>query len=355
MKPVKNILVIRFRRVGDAVISSVICSTLRKTFPNARIDYVLNREIAPLFENHPDVDNVITFSREEIKTLPVYLEKVRKTMKAGCYDLIVDIRSTLKTICFSAFSLATPYRIGKTKPYNIFLHNHRVNTAINGDEIERTLTILAPLEKNFQVQYERRFRLYVSEEEKAAFRKQMEYCGIDFAKPVVVCAVATRIPHKMWAAEKMAALLSRIVETFDVQLVFNYGGSKEELIAGQIKEAMGNNPRVFTNVKAETLRDLMALIANSDFFFGNEGGPRHISQALDVPSFAIYPPGAAKRIWLPNACERFLGIEAEDISEKAGNPALSYEEKFDFITVDEVWNRLHPALERMVAKGNRGV
>ena len=37
---IKKVLVIRFRRVGDATLSSVICTSLRKSFPEAEIHYV---------------------------------------------------------------------------------------------------------------------------------------------------------------------------------------------------------------------------------------------------------------------------------------------------------------------------
>jgi heptosyltransferase-2 len=110
---------------------------------------------------------------------------------------------------------------------------------------------------------------------------------------------------------------------------------------------MGNPACVFTNIQAGSLRELAALLANSDFFFGNEGGPRHLSQALDIPSFAIYPPGVGKKKWLPNASDRFQGIEPEDVSDKACDNSLTYQEQFDLITVDEVWNRLHPALRHL--------
>ena len=39
---IENILVVRFRQMGDAVLTTVICNTLRQNFPEARIDYVLN-------------------------------------------------------------------------------------------------------------------------------------------------------------------------------------------------------------------------------------------------------------------------------------------------------------------------
>ena len=100
---VKKVLVIRFRRIGDAVLSVVICSSIRKSFPEAEIHYVLNDHIAPLFENHPDIDKIITFSDEENNHFFKYLRKVRQLMKTERYDVIIDTRATIKTLWFSAF------------------------------------------------------------------------------------------------------------------------------------------------------------------------------------------------------------------------------------------------------------
>jgi heptosyltransferase-2 len=345
MKTIKNILVIRFRRVGDAVLSSSLCTTLKKTFPDARIDYVLNAEIAPLFEQHPDIDRIITFRKEEMKDRLAYLKKVRRIMKDGHYDIIVDTRSTVKTLWFSLFSPKTPYRLGTKKAYNFFIHNYRTNRNINDDEVGRTLTLLRPLEKRFDVKYDRNFKLYLSEKEKSDFKEKMEEWGLDFSGPIMVCAVTARLTCKVWDMERMRDMLLKILENFDIQLVFNYGGKEEEAAAKSLAAAM-NHPLVFDNIEAKTIRELAALIANSDFFFGNEGGPRHISQALDVPSFAIYPPNISKKDWLPNPSDRFQGIEPAEISAKADSPDYSYREKFELITVDEVWKRIEPMLEK---------
>jgi heptosyltransferase-2 len=347
---IRNIIVLRFRRVGDAVISSSLCSSLRKTFPEAVIDYVLNAEIAPLFENHPDIDRIISFESWEMKNWKVYLKKVRRIMQTGKYDLIVDTRATVKTLWFALFSPSSPYRIGRKKLYNRFIHNFRPDTAIDDDETGRTLRLLSPLEKNFQVQYDRDFKVYVSSDEKESFRRQMQAKGIDFSKRVIVCAVTARLTCKVWKMEYMRELLQRIIDNYNVQLIFNYGGWEEEEAAIRLQQEMDNPAGIFTNIRAGNLRELSAMLANSDFFFGNEGGPRHISQALNIPSFAIYPPGIGKKIWLPNACDCFQGIEPEDVSEEAKKEKLSYGEKFEFITVDEVWNRLQPMLCRFLIK-----
>ena len=36
-----NILVVRFKRIGDAILSLPLCHSLKLTFPNAILDFVL--------------------------------------------------------------------------------------------------------------------------------------------------------------------------------------------------------------------------------------------------------------------------------------------------------------------------
>ena len=71
-----KILVVRFRQMGDAILATPLLSTLRENFPDAEIDFVLNARRAPLFEGHPAISNIITFTDEERHSFFTYLKKV---------------------------------------------------------------------------------------------------------------------------------------------------------------------------------------------------------------------------------------------------------------------------------------
>lgn len=221
--PVKKVLVIRFRRVGDAVLSVVICSTIRKSFPDSEIHYVVNESIEPLFRDHPDVDRVITFSDRENNHFFTYLAKVHRLMREERYDVIVDTRSTLKTLWFSIFSLGSRYRIGTRKYYNLFFHNYRVRNQQDEslDEVSRNLLLLKPLGKEFPLIYDADFKLQVTDDEKENFRKYMIKQGIDFSRLIVLCTPFTRVVDKKWDIQKMKEVLSRLVWKYDAQLIFN--------------------------------------------------------------------------------------------------------------------------------------
>lgn len=345
-KPIRKILIIRFRRVGDAVLSSVLCSSLRRSFPEAEIHYVLNSGIAPLFEGHSDIDKLITFSDHDQSSLVRYLCKVWRTVRSEHYDLIIDTRSTVKTLPFSLCSLRSPWRIGRRKAYNALLHTHRIPIGYQ-DEVTNTLRLLEPLERAYPMTLVRDFRLYTTDGEREHFIAKMRQHGIDLHRPIMLCTVTARLVHKVWSRDKMVETLRRVLMRYpEVQLVFNYAGERERANAYEIYEALGCDERIFIELEATSLREMLALLSCTTFMFGNEGGPRHIAQAMGVPCYAIYPPKTSKHVWLPNPSERVQGIELRDLDPQAADSEeLSFAEKFDRITVDAVWAGLRPMLD----------
>jgi len=344
MKKLK-VLIIRFRRVGDAVLTSSLCTTLKQSNPNTEIHYVLDEPIGCLFENHPDIDRVITFSIVEKHSFFKYVRKVWSLVRREKYDVIIDTRSTVNTLLFSLFSLNSKYRIGLKKSYTKFIFNHRFNINRTTSYIENFQRLLSPLNEEFIVTNNKDFRLICSEADKMQFRHRMTLRGIDFQKPVICCAVATRIVYKRWPIQKMKSTLKFLISEYDAQLIFNYSGEEETAYAYELYREMNYDSHIFIDIKAENIKELEEMISNCHFFFGNEGGPRHISQALNIPSFAIFPPGISKSVWLPTRTVLIDGIEPADIDKDVSlSPTVSYSDKFNLITAYSVIVRIKVTL-----------
>lgn len=338
---IKHILVIRFRRVGDAILTSALCSSLRKTFPNAQIDYVVNEGIDSLFRNHPDIDRLITFSAQENRTLFRFLLKVWRITRATPYDMIIDTRSTVRTLSFSLFSLRSKFRIGVAKKYNFGIQNYpvKVRELKNVDIIKWLLFLMTPLKTKFTVQQTENFQLFPEKKAVDHIHHVMLKAGVIFTKPVVFVAATTRLKHKMWSVKKMAVILQRLVDEYDCQLIFNTTGVESALL-NDIKSHMRNSQNWFSDIPAPSLGDLSALMSNCHLFFGNEGGPRHIAQALAVPSLAIFPPNTSAAKWLPNPNEHQQAIIVDSLLQDTHPTELA-----DWLSVDDVWSKLAPFIE----------
>ena len=377
-----KILVIRFRQMGDAILATPLLSALRQNYPDAEIDFVLNERIAPLFEGHPALSRIITFSDHERHSAFIYIRKVWQVVHQTHYDVIIDMRSTVNTMLFALFSLRSRWRIGIRKPYTWGIFNRRIE-ACEDDEsmIDHNLKLVPPSippkggrmspipsvppkggrkspipsvppkgERYSSAGQNRLFppsggqrgviglSLFITDQERQDFRQYMAGQGIDFSRPVLLVGVTAKLAHKTWPEDRMTEVLRRLIEAYPrLQLIFNYAPGKEAENAQRIharllsSAATPSQPLpVFLNIQAKTPRQLAAMAANCTAYFGNEGGGRHIVHAMGRPSLVICSPGASKTTWLPQDTDVLaLGIDAAS---------------YDLITVDRVWLELQSFL-----------
>ena len=326
----KKILIVRFKQIGDSLLATPICESLRKTYPDARIDYVVYDHIAPLFENHPAIDNVISITKEERKNPLKYIAKVWKVTREK-YDIIIDIMSTPKSELFTLFGRSAEYRIGRWKPKRGYTYTHSIKEPkISRDKVDKFLHMLKPLEEaGIDIKYDTTYRVVLADKEKIMMKNRMIDAGVNFDKPIFAFAINSRRPEKMWNPENMKKLITTILEKYDAQGIFYYSPAEKEYAKNMHKE-LGMRSDIFSNITTKSIKELAMLLSNCDMFVGNEGGPRHIAQGVDTPSFAIFSLGAEKKEWLSNANDRHRGIEANDIIgeldvEKIETPKEKYE------------------------------
>lgn len=353
MEEIKKVLIIRFRQIGDSVLTTALCSTIKRNFPTAEIHYILNKGIAPLYENHPDIDKVITFDKKENKSPLCYIKKVWKIVHQNDYDVIIDIRSTFKTLFFSLFSLNSPFRIGRDRGYVKYFFNYRIKSYSENptvDVVHHDLQFVSPLEKIKPIKYISDFKIYLTEKEKKEFRNYMEKEGIDFNLPILLIGVTTKLAHKKWNTEYMVNILKTILEKHEnIQMIFNYAPGYEEEDARNVYKKLGCSERIKINIQASSLRQLAALCANCSFYFGNEGGTRHIAQAVGIGSFAIFSPSASKLMWLPSNSIFAEGISVDDVLSQEQQTGMTYEQRFNAITPEEVYKRLKPIITELTS------
>lgn len=325
-----KILVVRFRQMGDAILATPLLSTLRANYPDAQIDFVLNERIAPLFEGHPAISRIITFSDEERHSFFSYIHKVWRTVHQTRYDAIIDMRSTVNTMLFALFSLRSQWRVGIRKPYTWGIFNHRFEGCEDDESmIDHNLQLALPLLME-GAKEDRNLSLSISEKERQDFRQYMERQGVDFSRPVMLVGVTAKLAHKTWAEDRMTEVLRRFIAAYPQwQLIFNYAPGQEAENARRIFsniEGKADVSSVFLNIEAKSPRQLAAMAANCTAYFGNEGGARHIVHAMGRPSLVICSPGASKTTWLPQDTDILaIGIDAPN---------------YDLITVDKVWSEL---------------
>ena len=296
-----RILIVRFRQMGDTILTTVVMNTLKATFPHCTIDVILNENICSLFDGYPSIDKIIPFSKNERHNSFKYIRKVWQTVRHTHYDVIIDMRSTISTMLFALFSPKTKYRIGLKKSYTRLAFNYIVNPCQKDESmIEHNLAMLKPLEAIAQIKYDKQFSLFISQAEKENYKEYLLQKGISFDKPILLIGVTAKLAHKTWSEENMKAIIRKIINTYpNSQLIFNYAPGEEENNARKIYTELGKPQHVFIDIQAKSQRELVALASIVTFYFGNEGGARHIVHACGKPSFVVCTPQISIKTWIP--------------------------------------------------------
>lgn len=343
-----KILIIRFRQMGDAILSTVVAESLKQNFPNAEVHLVLNDNIYPLFATHHAIDRVITFTHHERHSLFVYLKKIRSLMRQNRYDVIIDLRTTINTLPFAWFSRGTGYRMGLDKFYAKCFYNHLI-PRIADDEpvVMHNLKFLQPLNEIKPLKLTPHFSIDTSDEEVRAFKAYMQEQGIDFARKIILVGVTAKLARKTWPESDMCHVLSRLIEKYpQAQLIFNYAPGQEAQNAKRIYELLGKPANVFMNIEAKSMPALACMVSNIDLYFGNEGGTRHIVQALGKPSFCICSPTADPRHWIYDSGVPAEAVAYDDFLPRQKVTSDNYDMLYKAIDREQVLLRLSQFLEK---------
>ena len=310
----KKALIITFSGIGDAVLTEVLCENLRKMDKDIEIDFVVKNNAAPLFTRNKAVTNVISYENDERKNIFKYIAKIWNITRKK-YDIILDIESTPRTELFSLLSLSSKFRIGKNKiskhkilGFKItrgWFYTHKITEdRKNNTVIESIVKFLDPIVENQKVkmQYTLDYKVDITEEEKLESKKIMESVGIDFSKKIIMCGVNAVFEWKRWKREHMVNVLKYVIDNYDYQLVLFYTPKEKDYtleIAKELEQYSTNKKgKVFYNITTKNVRDLAKIIANADIYFGNEGGTRHITQALGKSTVAVSRENDDKTRWI---------------------------------------------------------
>lgn len=318
MSNLRRILLIRYKMIGDVLLTTVIAESLRRTFPDARIDYLTYDNSLSILENNPSIDHIYALTAEQRKSPLGYLHFIRKVV-ANDYDAVFDAASTAKSELVSLMARGARFRIGRKKPWRGFSYTHKIpRSELPKNKLAERLALLQPLiEAGYSVSQTKHFAIYLSDKEKLQMRGRLEQAGLNLSVPIVAVAHSAREQSKKWPRERIVKLIDYLLRQKQVQVVLVAGLPHEKHEAQEIFSQLGEPPNLFASIPNHNLRDLVVQLSYAQLFVGNEGGPRHFAAAVGTPTVAIVSPSADKSEWLPASSSEHLAIEWRDINAQA--------------------------------------
>ena len=290
---VQKILVLRYRSIGDILLSNPTLKALREKFPKAEIHYLADDLFVKLLHNNPNIDQVVTHHRDaESDGIASQWDDI-KLLRDQDYDLAIDLqtgpRGAFTTLlCGATTRLGHPYRLRNRLCYNMY-----------GDPPQ-------PEDHTWQVQFRTvlplgikwpdkpEFFLDISDNAMTSQHKRLESEGLMFDRPIVMLHPGARVQTKRWPADLMGELARWLVDIKNMAVIL--AGSKadeDEIMA--IRKASGYALPYFTQLG---LSELGAMIKASNMIICNDSGPMHMAGVLGTPTVALFGP-SDPTVWAP--------------------------------------------------------
>lgn len=337
-----NILIVKTSAIGDVIHTLPALNALRRKYPEARIDWLVEESAADLVIGHKAIDTVLVSRRKawtrDLKQGRVgvvwrgFADFVRE-LRAIEYDLLIDFQGLLKSGIFVGLARAkrkVGFGKGMEHAECSYLFLNEPIPPVNMDQHAAIRELL--LLKAIGVESEEVvFDLPIGEEQREKVRQLLEAEGIDPNRPLVAINPMTTWETKHWRNERFARVADQLIDR-GMAVVFSGGPQDVRGIEG-IRAAMTGKAASLAG--RTTLKELAALYETVKVLITTDTGPMHLAAAAGAPVVALFGPTAPWRTGPFGSGHKVLRAEI------ACSPCLKRHcdaghECMDRITVDQV-------------------
>ncbi len=338
----ERFLLVRLSSLGDLVHTLPVIPALRSSFPNARIDWLVDRRWFPLIKLVDGIDEVIPLDR----SFSGYLACARRLRQAH-YSCAVDFQGLYRSAVLVRLS-GVEHRIGRDRsaarePGAARFYTDRVIPT--GQHVADMNSSLA-MRAGAVPQAEMQFPLHVPQNEAQRVRERLREKGID---AYVVVSPGGGWKSKCWPPDRYGTLCSALWRRHGVHAVINVGPGEEDLGASVVRASTPAKPLALRPQLAE----LPALLAGARLVIGGDTGPLHLAAALGSRVVALFgPTDPARNRPLPGGTV-LRNLSSDTIAYERGdyNRADDYSPAILSLSIDQVLTAVE--LELTVEHGTR--
>ncbi len=289
----QRILIVRPSALGDVCRTVPVLATLRRAWPGADIDWVVQSEFAPAIAAHPALRAPVLFPRHEFgrwwhspaaaRSLARWFSDLRRCR----YDLVVDCQGLGRSGLITWMTRA-PRRVGLRSArelawlgYNV---RHRPPPSIHA--VDRMMSILVA--EGLEPVYDMRLHAPAGD---ASWWAERRASLIGSAATYAVLAPTSRWASKRWPVPSWSALAAALRRRgFERLVLIGAPGERDQVATIAAGEGTADL------VGRITLGQTMAVIAGAGLVVANDSAPLHMAVGFARPCVGLFGPTDPARV-----------------------------------------------------------
>lgn len=334
----KNILLIKPSSLGDIVMALPALSSLRRSFPQARITWLVRPAFASLIEGHPHLDEIIHFDRKTLgkawyspfamKILGSLIANLRRRR----FDAVLDLQGLLRSASL-AWACGCKHRFGPDWGREFAHWFYTTTVPRHADWVHVIDYYMKIIEAMGGCDRGVEFVLPEKPAAVEAVSALLSQHDLTRERYAVLIPGSAQV-SKCWPAERFGALADRLACEHGLAIVATGGGAESAMV----ERIQSHAKRPIVNLAGRTsLPELVEVLRSARIVISNDTGPGHIAAALGKPLVMMFSWSNPLRVSPYRRPECIVGrdVATRGLAIKSTNPAHA----ITHITFDEVYAR----------------
>ena len=290
-----RILIVKTSALGDIIHTFPVLDYLKDRFPDAKIDWVVEKAGAPLLEAHPHIDRVHTADTKRWRFSPFCTRHAWRTLRGDLqthtYDVVFDLQGNTKSALFT-FWAHSKNKVGFDRASvpewtNLLVTNTRFNPPTGRNIRQDYLHIVASYFEDPDAQIlQTSIALNITDQEKNRVDTLLPA-----GKQTLLVCPGSAWPNKRLSPDALQALLHSINEASSPFFLFASGNEEELSFAQELAEQFPDSA-IADRLPLPTLQHVMSRV---DRIIAVDSLPLHLAGTTDTPSFSIFGPSLAAK------------------------------------------------------------
>lgn len=281
-----KILIIKFRNIGDVLLSTPLIENLKIKYPDAKIGFALNKGCEAMITQNPNVSKIHIYDRNKFKKMS-FLKRLfseisfAKEIKKEKYDIAINLTSGDRGILIAKFTnIKKIIGIkGKNKLISKFITDEMPKFKGFRHVVEQNLDALKTL--NFEP-FSKKVSVYSDE-------------SVDFLslpKKFIHIHPTSRWMFKCISDDMMAKIIDLCEKELGIKIVLTADKNESEM--NKINSILSLCKSKPINLAGKlNLKQIVTLSKKSSLYIGVDTAIMHIAAANDVPCIAFFGPSGA--------------------------------------------------------------
>jgi lipopolysaccharide heptosyltransferase I len=339
----KNILITKPSSLGDIVLALPALRALRMSYPEAKISWLIRPEFAGLIENHPHLDEIITFDRKLLGkawfhcgAFGALMSLIRK-LRRSRFDVIFDFQGLFRTASLAWLSgCKKRFGMANAREFASIFYTHKITQNI--EEIHMVDFYLKIIGAAGASEFGVEFVFPPNPGAEDSVSRLLTRHSVKENYAVLISGSVHQ--DKCWPPERFAQLADRISSEYNFSIVAT--GSASE--SGIIEELQGKASVPIANLAGKTsLSELVALLKRAKLAVSNDTGPGHIAAATGIPLVLMFGRSNPIRLEPYGRKHCVMAIEPDG----RGTTINNFDPKYDIknIAVEQVFQKVRQQLD----------